>query len=341
MFRSSSLLNRCAGQLSRSFSSKPTMAQIKELRELSSAPIVDCKNALTEADGDMDAAWEWLRKRGAAAATKLSSREASEGLVGVGVQGTRGSILELNSETDFCSGNEHFQQLVGSLSDLVRVQGAGGGGGGSALDIGTFCDGPATMTSTNDGSEVSVGVAVTEITGKLRENLVLRRASCVSVGAGVIGSYVHGAVAPGMGKSGALVALEVGEGADAADARADELRELGKKIAMHVVAARPQFATRDAVPADVVETERRVHLATIPEGKPPAMIEKIVAGKLGRFYSEQVLLEQKFLLAECGKLTVQGAIDDAARDLGLDISLVDFAFMEVGEQLGGGEGPAE
>ena len=173
----------------------PSLAAIKELRELSGAPIVDCKKALTEGEGDMDAAWEWLRKRGAAVGQKVASREAKEGLIGVISSGSTGAIVELNSETDFAARNENFQQLLTSLCGSALQQPDG------AIDIEAF-----NGSATDVGGTVTD--AMTELTGKMRENLKLRRAHRVAVEKGTVASYVHGAVAAGMGRMGAIVALD-------------------------------------------------------------------------------------------------------------------------------------
>ena len=308
-------LQRSAPNLQRYFgaaAAAPSLSAIKELRELSGAPIVDCKKALAEGGGDMDAAWEWLRKRGAAVGQKVASREAKEGLVGVISSGNTGAIVELNSETDFAARNENFQQLLTSLCGSALQQPDG------AIDMDAFSSSPTGVGST-------VTDAMTELTGKMRENLKLRRAHRVAVDQGTVASYVHGAVAAGMGRMGAIVAL---------DATGDQgpIEVLGKQIAMHVVAARPAYLSRDLVPAHVTEREKRILAESVPAGKPENVIEKIVEGKLNKFYKETVLLEQQFMLSE-DKISVQDAVDAAAKEFGAPIKVSDFVRFECGEEL--------
>jgi elongation factor Ts len=285
-----------------------TASLVKELRQKTGAGMMDCKKALTETGGEMDDAVDWLRKNGLAAAAKKAGRVAAEGLVGVSVDGAAGAIVEVNSETDFVARNEAFQSLVSSVAKVARSV----SGDEAALKAADF-----------PGEGRSVAEQVTKMVGTIGENLVLRRSSGLAVENGVIASYVHNAAAPGLGKIGVLVALS-SEGDQAT------LAAFGKQVAMHVAATRPEAVDRDGVDASLLERERAVLADQAREsGKPEEIIEKMVEGRLRKFYEEVVLTEQTFVIDNETK--VSDAIAAAAKDAGAPITIAGFVRFELGE----------
>ena len=286
-----------------------TAALVKELREKSGAGMMDCKKALTENDGDMEAAIDWLRTKGLAAAAKKSGRVAAEGLVAVATSGTSGAVIELNSETDFVARNPDFQSFAGSIA-------------GAALDqCGDF---DATAAAPLVGGK-SVRDSVTEMVGTIGENLTLRRAAGVSVGSGVVASYVHSAAAPNMGKIGVLVGLE--SGGDEA-----KLGEFGKQLAMHIAAANPQWVSQDEVDQAAVEREREVLAEQAREsGKPEEIVQKMVDGRMRKYFEEVCLLEQTFVID--GETKVSKAVEAAGSDAGSDIKVAGFVRFQIGEGI--------
>ncbi len=283
-----------------------TAAMVKELREQTSAGMMDCKKALNETGGDLAAAADWLRTKGIAKADKKSSRVAAEGLVAVNTSGTTGTLTEVNSETDFVSRNEEFQAAVRHISDL-------------SLDAGGD-------TAKLAGSKTNTGETVTDflvtLVAKIGENMGLRRTTSLSVTDGVVTTYMHNAVADGLGKIGVLVALESSGDKDA-------LNALGKKIAMHVAATSPlalDVASLD--PADV-EKERNALVAEAREsGKPEAIIDKMVDGRMQKFFKESVLMNQIFVMD--GENTIAEVVEAEAKTLGADVKLTGFSRMELG-----------
>jgi elongation factor Ts len=284
-----------------------TASLVKELREKTSAGMMDCKKALTENDGDLEAAVDWLRAKGLAAAQKKAGRIAAEGLVAVAVSGNQGSVVELNSETDFVARNEDFQGMAANFAEL----GLNAGGDLDKLKATTAAPGK----SVDDVLQAAIGT--------IGENMNLRRYETISVNQGAVVSYVHSATKPGMGRIGVLVALE-------SAASADKLGEIGKQVAMHVAAAAPKAANRDEIdPADV-EREREVLTAQAKEsGRPDNIIEKMVEGRLRKFYEESVLLEQAFVIDP--DKTVGKAVEEAAATAGLPIAVKGFVRMVIGE----------
>src|SRR5215207_5641284 len=235
-----------------------TAASVKELRERTGAGMMDCKKALAEANGDMEAAIDWLRAKGLAAAAKKAGRTAAEGLVGVAVEGSRGAVVEVNSETDFVAKNEKFQNFVREVARLSLTS----GGDIEALGAAPFPSGG------------TVAEALTDSIAKIGENQSLRRTAVIEVGEGAVVSYVHNAVAPGLGKIGVLVALE-------SAAPADVLQPLGKQLAMHIAAANPLALDADSLPPELVERERGIALEKAREsGKPANIVEKMVEGSI-------------------------------------------------------------
>jgi elongation factor Ts len=245
-----------------------TAALVKDLREKSGAGMMDCKKALTETDGDLEAAVDWLRKKGLSAAAKKAGRIASEGLVGVAVEGGKGALIEVNSETDFVAKNEQFQSFVKT-----------------AAGVALGCDGDMEAVKAADfpGKGRSVADELTDMIATIGENMNLRRAAAIS--GGTVAAYVHNAAGDGIGKIGVLVAMDGGD------------EDLGKQIAMHVAAANPQFLSRDDVDQDALDRERSVLAEQArASGKPEEIVEKMVEGRMRKYYEEVCLLDQTFVI---------------------------------------------
>lgn len=286
-----------------------TAAAVKELREKSGAGMMDCKTALTENDGDMEAAVDWLRKKGLSAAEKKAGRAAAEGLVGMAVDGTTGALVEVNSETDFVARNEIFQNFVTKVTALGLVHG----------------DDEAALRAASVDGGGSVDETVVELVGTIGENIGFRRATSLSVGDGVVSGYVHNQVAPGLGKIGVLVALE--STGDAA-----KLDELGRQLAMHVAAAQPQYLDIASVDASALDREREVLAEQArASGKPDEIVEKMVEGRLRKFYEEVVLNEQTFVID--GETKVSKVVEAAAKDVGAPVALAGFVRFTLGEGI--------
>ena len=286
-----------------------TAARVKELRERTGAGMMDCKKALAETNGDMEAAIDWLRAKGLSAAAKKAGRTAAEGLVGVTVEGQRGAVIEVNSETDFVAKNELFQDFVRNVATLVLTHGTDV----EALGAAAY-PGGGTVTE-----------ALTENIAKIGENQALRRAATLEVSQGAVVSYVHNQVAPGLGKIGVLVALE-------SAASADVLTALGKQIAMHVAAAHPLALTSEDLSADLIERERGIALEKAKEsGKPQAIVEKMVEGGLAKFRKEHALTTQLFVMDN--KTPVAEVVAAAAKDAGTEIKLAGFVRFQLGEGI--------
>ena len=248
-----------------------TAALIRELRDVSGAGMMDCKKALIEAEGNMEGAIDWLRKKGLAAAAKKSGRIAAEGLVGVATGPQIAAMVEVNAETDFVARNENFQNFVAEVAGL-------------ALSVGE--DVEAIRAATYPGTRHSVAEELTRLIATIGENMTIRRAKVFSVGTGTVATYMHSAVKPGLGKIGVMVAIESASELDA-------LNTLGRQIGMHVAAARPDALDVDAVdPAALVRERAVLTEQAQASGKPPAVIEKMVEGRIRKFYEEVVLLEQ-------------------------------------------------
>ena len=286
-----------------------TAATVKELRERTGAGMMDCKKALAETNGEMEAAIDWLRTKGLAAAAKKAGRTAAEGLIGVAVAGTRGAVVEVNSETDFVAKNEIFQDFVRNVAQIALEK-------GTNVDALSAADYPAGGT---------VAEALTNNIAKIGENQSLRRAAVVEVTEGVIVPYVHNQVVSGLGKIGVLVALESG-------ASADTLTALGKQIAMHVAAANPLALNADDLDADLVERERSIAMEKAKEsGKPQNIVEKMVEGGLAKFRKDNALLSQLFVMD--GKTPVAEVVASAAKEAGTGITLKGFVRFQLGEGI--------
>jgi elongation factor Ts len=286
-----------------------TAATVKELRERTGAGMMDCKTALGETNGEMEAAVDWLRAKGLAAAAKKAGRTAAEGLVGVAVEGTRGAVVEVNSETDFVAKNEQFQQFVGNVAKLALAS----GGDVQSLLAATY-PGGGTVEETLTNNIATIG-----------ENQSLRRAAVLQVSQGSVVPYVHNSVAPGLGKIGVLVALE-------SSAPAETLQSLGKQVAMHIAAANPLALSGDQLDAGLVERERSIAIEKAKEsGKPQNIAEKMVEGSLAKFRKESALLSQLFVID--GKTPVAEVLASAGKDAGADISIASFVRFQLGEGI--------
>lgn len=283
-----------------------TAAQVKELREKSGAGMMDCKKALNETNGDMDSAIDWLRTKGLAAAAKKSGRVAAEGLVAVSVSGQHGAMVELNSETDFVSRNDEFQEFASTLAQLAL----------EADDL----DSLNAMDYPNTGRNVAE--EVTHKIATIGENMSLRRMQKLSVNAGMVVPYIHNAVADGLGRIGVLVGME--SGADGA-----VLSSLGKQVAMHIAATSPASLSVDDLDPELVARERDVLIEQAKEsGKPQEIAEKMVEGRMRKYYEEVVLLEQTFVID--GESKVGAVVENAAKQAGSDIVVTGYAQFVLG-----------
>ncbi|MBV9884695.1 MAG: elongation factor Ts [Sphingomonadaceae bacterium] len=286
-----------------------TAATVKELRERTGAGMMDCKKALGETSGDMEAAIDWLRTKGLAAAAKKAGRQAAEGLVGVAVRGTRGAVVEVNSETDFVAKNEQFQDFVRTVSQL-------------ALDTGSEVSALASAAWPAGGT---VEEKLTANIATIGENQSLRRAAILEVGDGVVVSYVHNAVSAGLGKIGVLVALE-STGDKAA------LETLGKQLAMHIAAANPLALRGEDLDADLVERERSIASDKAKEsGKPDNIVEKMVEGAIAKFRKEMAFLSQLFVMDN--KTKVEDVVASHAKQVGAPIQVAGFVRFQLGEGI--------
>ena len=286
-----------------------TAAAVKDLRERSGAGMMDCKKALTETNGDMEAAVDWLRTKGLATAAKKSGRTAAEGLVGVAVEGKTGAAVEVNSETDFVAKNEQFQDFVRTVSKL-------------ALKTGDSVEALAAAEYPDGGS---VQEKLTANIATIGENQQLRRAKVVSVNEGAVVSYVHNAAAAGIGKIGVLVALE-------GSAPAATMEALGKQLAMHIAAANPLALHEEGLDDALVERERAIAMEKAStSGKPLNIIEKMVEGAIAKFRKENALTSQLFVMDN--KTRIADVIQAAAKDAGGSIALTDYVRFQLGEGI--------
>ena len=285
-----------------------TAQMVKELRESTGAGMMDCKSALSETNGEMQAAQDWLRKKGLSKAAKKSSRVAAEGLIGVLVQGSKGSMVEVNSETDFVARNDLFQGLVKMIADV-------------SMSVGTDV---AKINAAKAGS-ITVAESIADTIAKIGENMTLRRAAALSVSKGAIGSYVHSAVSDGLGKIGVLVALE-------SPGKADELVALGRQLAMHVASANPQALDQASLDPALIQREKDVLADKFrQQGKPENVIEKIVESGLKTFYKEVCLVEQPFIFDD--KKTIAQALKEAEGKVGGAIKIAGYVRYGLGEGI--------
>ncbi len=287
-----------------------TASLVKELREKTGAGMMDCKKALNETQGDLEGAVDWLRKKGLAAAAKKSGRGAAEGLVAVATAGTKGAVVEVNAETDFVARNDKFQAFAAKAAELALT---------TAGDVETL------KAATYPGTSHTAQDELTSLIATVGENMNLRRAVTLSVPAGVVVSYVHSAIAPGLGKIGVLVALEsTGDTAKLAD--------LGKQIAMHIAAARPDALDIADVDSSSLERERNVLAEQArASGKPENIIEKMVEGRVRKYYEEVCLLEQTYVID--GETKVRKVVENAAKDIGAPVKVTAFTRFALGEGI--------
>jgi elongation factor Ts len=282
---------------------------VKDLREKTGAGMMDCKTALAETKGDVEAAVDWLRKKGLAKAAKKAGRTAAEGLIGIATKYGRGAIVEINSETDFVARGSEFQNFVRKSAqhalqqegDLERLLASPFEGGGSTAD------------------------ALADLVAKIGENMAVRRTASLAVAPGIVASYIHNAIAPDLGKIGVLVALE-------STGDTGRLTELGKQLAMHVAATNPLALTVEALPAEVVARERAIYADQARQsGKPENVIEKMIEGRLRKFYEESVLLSQIFVID--GETPIAKVLQSAAKTAGAPVSIAGFVRFAVGEGI--------
>ena len=285
-------------------------AMVKELREKSGAGMMDCKKALQETDGNMDDAVDWLRKKGLSAVEKKSGRVAAEGLIGVTVKDNVGSIIEINSETDFVARNEIFQQFVTTCSELAIQNNS---------DVISFKE----IAYPNSGRTVEEELANNIAT--IGENMNIRRIESLEISNGVIVSYVHNSVKEGLGRLGVLVALQT-------DSKSDELLTVGKQIAMHIAATSPQSLNIEELDKELVEREKQVLIdQALASGKPKEIAEKMVIGRMQKFYQEVVLSEQTFVID--GETKIKDVIIKLAKDINSKVELIGFKRLTLGEGI--------
>ena len=285
-----------------------TAQMVKELRESTGAGMMDCKSALTETNGEMQAAQDWLRKKGLSKAAKKSGRIAAEGLIGVQVAGAKGVVVEVNSETDFVARNDLFQGLVKMIANV-------------ALSVGTDVD---KINAAKVGS-ITIAESISDTIAKIGENMTLRRAAGVSVGKGAIGAYVHNSVSEGLGKIGVIVGLE-------SAGKTDELTALGRQVAMHIASANPQALDQASLDPAIVKREKDVLADKFrQQGKPENVIDKIVESGLRTFYKEVCLVEQPFIFDD--KKTVAQALKEAEGKVGGAIKITGFVRYGLGEGI--------
>jgi elongation factor Ts len=293
-----------------------TAALVKELRDKTGAGMMDCKRALGDSGGDIEAAVDWLRKKGLSAAAKKAGRVAADGLVGAAVRGLdaalvpAGALVEVNSETDFVARNQAFQSFVRIVGEIARD-------GDGTLET--------LLRTPYPGSGRTVEAELTHLIATIGENLVLRRSTRLAVAPGGVFAYVHNALGPGIGKIGVIVALE-------SEAPAGPLADLGKQLAMHVAAANPLYLDIASVPGSALERERDVlREQARASGKAEGIIERMVDGRLRKFYEEVVLLEQIFVVDQ--ETRIAKVVDEAARAAGAPIRVTGFARFALGEGI--------
>lgn len=285
-----------------------TASMVKDLREKTGAGMMDAKKALVENNGDIEAAVDWLRTKGLAKAAKKSSRTAADGLVAVATNGTIGVAVEINSETDFVARNAEFQNFVKTVAQV-------------ALGV----DNVEALAAADYGNGKSVAETLTDLIAKIGENMTLRRMEKVSVANGTVATYIHGALADGLGKIGVLVAFET-------TGNADSLDGTGKQIAMHIAAANPQALNTDSLCPDAVEREKNIFAEQArASGKPEDIIEKMMTGRMRKFYEEVVLLEQTSMID--GETKIADVVKAAEKETGAPVTLKAYARVQLGDGI--------
>ena len=290
--------------------SNVTANMVKDLRDKTGAGMMDCKSALAETNGDVEAAIDWLRKKGLSKAAKKSSRVAAEGLIGVAVNGDAGALVEVNAETDFVARNDTFKEFVKRAAELALL--AGG-------------DVDKLLAHPHSPGGASVKDTATELVAKIGENISVRRTIALSVNPGVVATYVHNASSPELGKIGVLVALK-------STADKTKLAALGKQLAMHIAAAAPLALTAEHLSPEVIARERAIHADLARQsGKPENVIEKMIEGRMRKFYEEAVLLSQTFVID--GETQISKVLEKASKDLGAPVTIEAFVRFAVGEGI--------
>lgn len=285
-------------------------SQVKQLRDLTGAGMMDCKAALAETNGDIDAAVDWLRAKGIAKADKKAGRTAAEGLVAVASEGNKAVVVEVNSETDFVARNDAFQEIVRNVAQVAL-----------ATDGST----EAVAAATYPGAEKNVTEVIKDAVGTIGENMSFRRSAGLSVSNGTVATYIHNGVSDGLGKLGVLVAIETEGDKEAANA-------FGRQVAMHVAAINPLALTNEEVDAAAVEREKAIFIEQAREsGKPDAIIEKMIDGRMRKFYEEVVLLSQAFVINP--DLTVAAALKEAEKTIGAPAKITAFVRFALGEGI--------
>jgi elongation factor Ts len=287
-----------------------TASKVKELRDKTGAGMMDCKAALNETSGDMEAAVDWLRTKGLAKAAKKAGRVAAEGLIGLAANAKEAALVEVNSETDFVARNDQFQELVRNVATAA---------------LKTKGDAEKLETAPYGSGKESVAETIKELVGSIGENMTLRRATYLDAKKGAVASYVHNAIAPNLGRIGVIVALEsTGDG--------DKLAAVGRQVAMHIAAANPQSIDVANLDKDLIERERGVLAEQAREsGKPDAVIDKMVEGRLRKYYAEVVLLEQAFVVDP--DKTVKAALAESEKEVGGPIKVTGFYRFALGEGI--------
>ncbi len=285
-------------------------SMVKELREKSGAGMMDCKKALVESKGNMEDAIDWLRKQGLSAVAKKSSRVAAEGLIGISIDGVQGAMVEINSETDFVARNELFQNFVKNCSNLVLL---------NKSDINSLKKLPFPDTGRSVEQELNNNIAT------IGENMNIRRVEYIEVSEGILVSYIHNKVKEDLGKLGVIVAIE-------SKAKKDQLLNIGKQIAMHIAATSPKSLNIDDLDNDLVEREREVLIdQAMSSGKPKEIAEKMVQGRLQKFFQEVVLNEQISVID--GETKIKDIINKLSDDLGAAVCIKDFKILKLGEGI--------
>ena len=285
-----------------------TATMVKDLRDKTGAGMMDCKSALAETNGDMDQAIDWLRKKGLSKAAKKAGRVAAEGLVGVALGTGTGALVEVNAETDFVARNDQFK-------DFVK----------SAAQLGLEADGDVEKLLNKKMGNDTVDATLKELVAKIGENMSVRRATALAVNPGVVASYVHNASGPELGKIGVLVALK-------SSGNADKLMALGKQIAMHIAAANPLALTSAHLSKEVIEHERAIQADIARQsGKPENVIEKMLEGRMRKFYEESVLMNQVFVID--GETPVAKVVEKVSKEIGAPIEVEGFVRYQVGEGI--------
>ncbi len=291
-----------------------TAAQVKQLRDISGAGMMDCKAALTETGGDVEAAVDWLRAKGIAKADKKAGRTAAEGLIGIASNADSAVVVEVNSETDFVARNDAFQEIVGNVASVA---------------LGTDGSSEAVASAAYPNTGKSVADTIKDAVGTIGENMSFRRSAKLSVGQGGVATYMHNAVIDGLGKIGVLVAIETSGDAAAAAA-------VARQVAMHIAATNPLALTAEEVDSAAVEREKAIFVEQAREsGKPDNIIEKMVEGRMRKFFEEVVLLKQAFVINP--DQTVEQAVKEAEKDIGAPAKITGFVRFALGEGIDKGE----